>query len=62
MLGNFTHLQTTVKLTETLLQKEIAKFVQFISIIALSMGVIFFLIGIIVTKFVPLEISTSFAL
>uniref|UniRef100_A0A914KWV7 P-type ATPase n=1 Tax=Meloidogyne incognita TaxID=6306 RepID=A0A914KWV7_MELIC len=28
MLGNFTHLQSTVKLTETLLQKEIAKFVQ----------------------------------
>uniref|UniRef100_A0A914HDA1 Cation-transporting P-type ATPase N-terminal domain-containing protein n=1 Tax=Globodera rostochiensis TaxID=31243 RepID=A0A914HDA1_GLORO len=50
MLGNFTHLQSTVKLTETLLQKEIAKFVQFISIIALSMGVIFFLIGCIVTK------------
>ena len=34
MLGNFTHLQSTVKLTETLLQKEIAKFVQvFIKII-----------------------------
>nr|CAD2201092.1 unnamed protein product [Meloidogyne enterolobii] len=51
MLGNFTHLQSTVKLTETLLQKEIAKFVQFISIIALSMGVIFFLIGCVVTRF-----------
>ncbi|KAF7630783.1 Cation_ATPase_N domain-containing protein [Meloidogyne graminicola] len=50
MLGNFTHLQSTVKLTETLLQKEIAKFVQFISIIALSMGVIFFLIGCVVTN------------
>jgi magnesium-transporting ATPase (P-type) len=50
MLGNFTHLQSTVKLTETLLQKDIAKFVQFISIIALSMGVIFFLIGCVVTK------------
>ncbi|KAL3078162.1 hypothetical protein niasHS_012049 [Heterodera schachtii] len=47
MLGNFTHLQSTVKLTETLLQKEIAKFVQFVSIVALSMGVIFFLIGCI---------------
>ncbi|KAI1731463.1 e1-E2 ATPase domain-containing protein [Ditylenchus destructor] len=51
MLGNITTMQSCVRVTESLLQKEIAKFVQFISIIALSMGLVFFIIGIIVSRF-----------
>uniref|UniRef100_A0AC34GR78 Cation-transporting P-type ATPase C-terminal domain-containing protein n=2 Tax=Panagrolaimus sp. ES5 TaxID=591445 RepID=A0AC34GR78_9BILA len=51
VLGNITDLQSLVTPTESLLQLEIAKFVQFISIIALSMAVIFFLIGCVVARF-----------
>ncbi|CAD5209750.1 unnamed protein product [Bursaphelenchus xylophilus] len=51
LLGNIASIQGNVVINESLLQKEIAKFVQLISIIALSMGVIFFLIGIVVARF-----------
>ncbi|CAD5206669.1 unnamed protein product [Bursaphelenchus okinawaensis] len=51
VLGNIASIQSNVVINESLLQKEIAKFVQLISIIALSMGVVFFLIGIVVARF-----------
>uniref|UniRef100_A0AC34QCL7 Cation-transporting P-type ATPase N-terminal domain-containing protein n=1 Tax=Panagrolaimus sp. JU765 TaxID=591449 RepID=A0AC34QCL7_9BILA len=51
VLGNITDLHTRIKPTESLLHQEIAKFVQFISIIALSMAVIFFIIGCVVARF-----------
>lgn len=50
MIGSVEKLQSCVKVNKSLLQKEIAKFVQFISIIALTMGMIFFIIGCIVAK------------
>lgn len=50
MLGSVAELQLGVVVTESLLQQEIAKFVQFISIIALSMGMLFFIIGCIVAR------------
>lgn len=50
MLGNIANLQAQVHNTESLLQKEIAKFVQFISTIALTMGLVFFIIGCVVAK------------
>lgn len=54
MLGNIaTNLQTSTPASaQSLLHSEISKFVQFISIIALSMAVIFFLIGIVVARYV----------
>lgn len=50
MLGNITNMQSQVIVNESLLQKEIAKFVQFISTIALTMGIIFFIIGCVVAR------------
>uniref|UniRef100_A0A915CYV1 Cation-transporting P-type ATPase N-terminal domain-containing protein n=1 Tax=Ditylenchus dipsaci TaxID=166011 RepID=A0A915CYV1_9BILA len=51
MLANISNLQSCVHVTESLLQKEIAKFVQFISIIAVCMALVFFLIGCLVARF-----------
>ncbi|KAE9552572.1 hypothetical protein FO519_004229 [Halicephalobus sp. NKZ332] len=51
VLGNITEFHTRIKPTESLLHQETAKFVQFISIIAVSMAVIFFIIGCVVAKF-----------
>lgn len=50
MIGSVEKLQSRVQVNESLLQKEIAKFVQFISIIALTMGMLFFIIGCIVAR------------
>uniref|UniRef100_A0A7E4V984 Cation_ATPase_N domain-containing protein n=1 Tax=Panagrellus redivivus TaxID=6233 RepID=A0A7E4V984_PANRE len=51
VLGNIADFQAQVVPTQSLLQAELAKFVQFISIIALSMGVFFFLVGCVVARF-----------
>jgi hypothetical protein len=52
MLGNIaTNLRTQKNgAAESMLHSEIAKFVQFISIIALSMAFVFFIIGIVVAR------------
>ena len=51
VLGNITEFHARIKPTESLLHQEIAKFVQFISIIAVTMAVVFFIIGCVVAKF-----------
>ncbi|KAI6207698.1 Cation-ATPase-N domain-containing protein [Aphelenchoides besseyi] len=51
LLGNVADLQSTIIVTESLLQAEISKFVQFVSIIALVMATFFFIVGVLVARF-----------
>ncbi|KAH7698956.1 Protein CATP-1 a, partial [Aphelenchoides avenae] len=51
ILGNFADLHTRVKANESLLQKEISKFVNFVCIVAITMAAVFYVIGLFVANF-----------
>jgi sodium/potassium-transporting ATPase subunit alpha len=50
MLGSIAGLQSRVELTQSILQQQISRFVNLISVVAIAMGAFFFVVGCLVSE------------